>query len=174
MKDKINMIENLWLYLKMLGLYIYDTAKNNDDWNEIIPRIYIGNCRSAFDEEFIKNQKIGLIINCTKEIPYKTDIITENGIKTIRIPVLDNEKEKEIEKMGLFLPEVYKDIALYYENNPTKSILIHCFAGKQRSAICASYFIHNFFYVKKDDAISIIKSKRPTCFQPKINFYNSF
>ena len=168
------MAEKVWLQIKMFGLFIYDRAKDNDDWNEIIPRLFIGNCRTALDEEFLKKNNIGLIINCTKEIPYKINFIKENEIKTIRIPVLDNEKQKEIENMGLFLPEVYKDMALFYQENNDKNILIHCFAGKQRSAICASYFISKFFNIKKDDAIEIVKNKRTGCFQPKINFYESF
>ena len=168
------MMEKAWVWLKMFGIYWYDRAKDNDEWSEIIPRLFVGNCRAAHDKEFLKTNNIEMIINCTKEIPFKKSAIEELGIKTIRIPVWDNGEKKEIENMGLFLPEVYKDMAKFYEKNQEKSILINCFAGKQRSAICATYFISKFFSISKDDAIELVKNKRKECFQPKINFYNSF
>lgn len=172
MKIEIKMIEKTWLWLKMFGIYLYDKVKNNNDWNEIIPKLYVGNCLSAFDKEFLKNHNIGMIVNCTKEIPYRTTVIDDLKIKTIRIPVLDDKTDKEINRMSIFLPEVYEDIKKFYDEN-NKKILIHCFAGKQRSAICASYFIHRYLNISKDDSIKLLKVRRDGCFIPKINFYNS-
>ena len=53
------------------------------------------------------------------------------------------------------------------------NILVHCYAGIQRSpSIIAAYLIR-YYNFSMYEAINYIKQKKNKTFYPKINFYNS-
>ncbi len=133
----------------------------------ILDRLYLGDRLSAYNQNFIIQKKINLIVNATKDIPNFYDTIPE--IKYYRLPVEDN---LEVDELNTFyfcakslLPILYKE----YMNG--KTILIHCFAGMQRSAALALLFL--IYYHKKvnninlsvSDAKFYILSKRPVAFK---------
>jgi protein tyrosine/serine phosphatase len=112
---------------------LYDFLYTDISVNEIIPGLWLGNYKSALDNDFLKQNKIDLIINCTPNIPF-IDNAEDLKIETYRIPVNDSLLEKDF-----ILMEKYFKIAIpmllrkYTIEN--KKILIHCHMGKQRSAI---------------------------------------
>jgi hypothetical protein len=56
--------------------------------SEIIPgRLWLGGIRSALDEEFLMENKITVIFNCTKDIPF---IQLPQEMTYYRVPVDDN------------------------------------------------------------------------------------
>lgn len=116
----------------------------------IIPRLWLGDCNASMDKDFLKTNNINVVINCTPYLPFYTevhkDINTDNDdkddedeIKTlnIRLSVYDSQLEKDIILMEQYLYVILpKLIELYNDND--NNILIHCRAGKQRSAIVVS------------------------------------
>lgn len=118
---------------------IYNTLFQNV--NEIIPRLYLGNYKAALDYNFIKDNGIDIIVNCTPNIPFINDIVDMDddkkqnltNIEYIRIPVEDSLLEKDI----ILMEEYFKYLLPYLHEsyNNKKTMLIHCYAGKQRSAI---------------------------------------
>lgn len=133
--------------------------------SEIIPGIWIGNMYSARDPEFLMREKIEVVINCTKDLPF----FDLPQIKyRYRVPVHDNLQSAEIKMMSKFLGEIVKVIHAYYQKG--HRILIHCHAGMQRSA-CVFLVYHIQFHTK-DFKVSynLIKSRRQCAFSPGINF----
>lgn len=119
----------------------------------IIHNIYIGNSANARNFYKLKDMNIGLIVNCTVEIPsyFKKDFkyinvnITDTNDVNI-YPYLD----KTVDKIHTFLNN----------NKKNSNILVHCFAGASRSvSIVIAYLIkyHNHSF---DTALTLCKNKR--------------
>ena len=101
---------------------------NNAD--QIIPNLWLRNLKAAQDEVFLKNAKIQVVVNCTKDAPFHPSIR-----RRYRVPVDDNLQEQEIRNLELWSFEiVYKMIQEYKEGRP---IFVHCHAGMSRSTSIA-------------------------------------
>lgn len=136
-------------------------SRNNAD--EIIPRLWLGNVRASQDEDFIRRENIDVIFNCSKDLPFMFNIP-----KQYRVPVDDNLQEEEIRNIELWSPEIaHKLLTLY---NKGHTILVHCYAGMQRSAACVAILLIALKHMKAQDAMNYIRSRRPVAFQPRANF----
>ena len=99
---------------------------------KILDRLYIGNAYNARDYYTLKNNNVGLIINCTKDIDNFFDY-TEEFIYH-RVPVKDMNKENIL----LYIHDTVDLIEKYLSENIDKTVLIHCFMGSSRSATILS------------------------------------
>jgi rhodanese-related sulfurtransferase len=137
-----------------------------EDAHEILPRLWLGNIKAATNEEFIKQHNIVVVFNCTKNLPFSPIIPVK-----YRIPVDDNLKEEEIRNMELWSAEIaYKIIAEY---NQGRTILVHCAAGKQRSAASIAFMLIAYLKIRGMEAMNKIKERRPIAFTPRANFERS-
>jgi rhodanese-related sulfurtransferase len=137
-----------------------------EDAHEILPRLWLGNIKAAMNEEFIKQHNIVVVFNCTKNLPFSPIIPVK-----YRIPVDDNLKEEEIRNMELWSAEIaYKIIAEY---NQGRTILVHCAAGKQRSAASIAFMLIAYLKIRGMEAMNKIKERRPIAFTPRANFERS-
>jgi protein-tyrosine phosphatase len=107
-----------------------------DSYSLIIPNLWLGDINAAHNIDFLKENKIDVIVNCTKGYPFIYEIndeAKELKLETYRIPVEDSLLEKDFIIMEQWFDILLPIILQHYKEN--KRILIHCFAGKQRSAI---------------------------------------
>ena len=152
-------------------------SRNNAD--EIIPRLWLGNVRASQDEDFIQRENIDVIFNCTKDLPFlyeerRYSSMTKdlpfmfNIPKQYRVPVDDNLQEEEIRNIELWSPEIAHKLLTMYNKGHT--ILVHCYAGMQRSAACVAILLIALKHIRADDAMNYIRSRRPVAFQPRANF----
>ena len=144
-------------FFLILILLVYKIF-NIDNFNEIIPNIYIGNAWSSF----LNYKDFDVIVNITKDIGFP-----EKFKKTkIRIPVDDLYifKNQDIKNYLNYLDELQE---LYNQN---KKILIHCRCGIQRSAFITQQLIMKILNIDESNTINLIKSKRKICFKPYHNF----
>ena len=117
--------------------FLYNLLFIRRDVDEIIPGLWLGNYKSALDVSFLSKNNINVIINCTQHIPFVNQIEDELNIdklETYRIPVNDSLLECDF----LLMQDYFKIIIPLLLRKYTiekKKILIHCHAGKQRSAI---------------------------------------
>lgn len=174
---------------------IYNTFFVNA--NEILPGLWLGNAKAALDNNFLIDNNIDIIVNCTTDIPFINetqietsydDIIDSSSVKTktinIRIPVNDSLLEKDILLMQHYLTVLLPELLEYY--NSDKKIFVHCYAGKQRSAIVIASLLFSLRVSELSDTLSkeeiakdvfkFIISKRPQAFTYglKINFIKTF
>lgn len=138
----------------------------NEDANEIIPGLWLGNAKASMDEDFIKTYRITTVFNCTKNLPFSPKI----PIK-YRIPVDDNLEEEEIRNMELWSAEIALKIGIEYIKG--HHILIHCMAGMQRSAASTAFFLIAFKKMRALDAMKFIRERRRIAFFPRANFGRS-
>lgn len=140
----------------------------NSNQNEIINNLWIGNYKSAFDIDFIKDNNICLIINLSKTIEF-------NSLKNIykyRIPINDNLSEESNQGMINHFDKSYYLIDKYLKKN--KGVLIHCRAGVQRSATLTALYLMKRYNIKSKEAMKIIKLKRNVAFYIQPNFQSVF
>jgi hypothetical protein len=137
--------------------------------SEIIPgRLWLGGIRAALDENFLTKEKITVIFNCSKDIPF---IQLPQEMTYYRVPVDDNLQDEEINNMTKWSPEiVYKLLKEYHED---KNILIHCAAGMQRSAAACIMFLMTLWKQPQQPVFVFMRERRPIVFQPGMNFKNS-
>ena len=138
----------------------------SNEYDLILPNLYIGNSTSSENLKFLKENNIKLIINCTKKIQF----INNFEAKKIRIPIDDNRVFKNYDILNYL--EVLDTIQEYRNRN--QNILIHCHIGSQRSAtIVLLYLIKKLKYTY-EQGYNLLKVKRPICFFPFNNFNHVF
>lgn len=168
------------------NLIIPETSSNGTLW--------LGNYKSALDIEFIKQNNISVIVNCSVDLPYIYDIIDVNShglskLETFRIPVYDSLLDHDIYIMEQYyhtvIPFIIKKLLKEHKN-----ILVHCHAGAQRSAsvVAAVLYVlidnnimlfNEINYSSKDklmkNIIKYILAKRPRAFSYgfRVNFKKS-
>ena len=134
---------------------------------EIIPGLFIGNRKAAMNNRFFKQNNITVVINCTKDQSF---LRADDNIKRtqIRLSVNDDLSSEEIHKLYKYLMSttelIYKNLMNF------KGVLVHCYAGIQRSAAVVAAYLMRYGNMEQKKAIELIKSKRPICFTPFVNF----
>ena len=154
--------------------------------------IWLGNYYSALNFNFLKNNNINVVINCTKEIPFIYEMLDiPLHLETVRIPLHDTSNIEDNTILYTHLEKIIEFINLKFFKQH-KNILIHCAAGKSRSASVLAGFLfyniinsHNITYDKYKYTISnsqimnnVIKhiiKRRPCAFYygKKFNFKNA-
>jgi len=124
--------------------------------NEIIPGLFIANASTAIDKSFMRKNHINLIINCTPNVPN----MFPSEIQYANISILDTPSENSF--MYSALVRVLCKIRLYlmYGSN----VLVHCMAGKSRSATVVAAYLIKYFKYKPQEAIDFVISKRSKAF----------
>jgi len=136
---------------------------------EILPGLWIGDRNDALNTKWLKQNKITAIINCTKSTPFPTAYTDLTHI--LRVPIQDNLESEEINKMQKYLYPVSLKIAEWL---PDHNILVHCYAGRQRSASIILAYLIKYGELTLELAIEYLRSKKIDVCLPKFNFYNSF
>ena len=151
------------------GLRIPDEDEPLAKYNKIIDRVYLGNFQSAKDKKFFKDKKIKAVLNCSKDIP--NHFACDKTIEYMRIPVDDSLKQNDYDLMFEFMPCIVQFIhkhAVIQKNN----ILIHCWAGRQRSSISVAVYLVDKYGLTPHQACKTILDKRPESshFGKSLNF----
>jgi hypothetical protein len=134
---------------------------NNYDYDEIIPNLFIGNINSLKHAN-----KFDFILNCTDDIPFP-----KTCTNCLRISIKDDPDESDRLLHLLRKYSILEKIYGYIQSK--KSVLVHCYAGMQRScAVVACYLIKNYS-ISPYTAISHIKMKRNVAFYRGVNFQNA-
>lgn len=133
---------------------------------EIIPDLWIGDYKSVSNQNFIKRVGIKFIVNCSKDIE-------ENkfGIENIRINVDDKPSVSHDIDNNIIFNALDSTVEYIHKCLLTnKPVLVHCRAGKQRSATIVGAYLMKYGEVDIDKAVYYIRTKRPIAFEPMVNF----
>ena len=143
------------------GLELKDQDRPLSKWNKITDKIYLGNYQAANDRKFMKEHKIKAVLNCTKDVP--NHFANNRDIEYMRIPVEDSLKEKDFDLMYNYMPCIVEFITKHADIQKNK-ILIHCVAGRQRSAIAVAAYLVCKNGLNPHEACKLILEKRPEGF----------
>ena len=131
--------------------------------NEIIPGLFLGSRKSSENKFWIQTNQIQTIINCTTTVDFN-----QNTTNNIRVPVEDKLNHEDFKKLYKYLPKI-TDL-IHRELKQMKPVLVHCYAGKQRSAAVVAAYLIKYAKMTLISAIKAIKTKRPVAFTPNVNF----
>lgn len=128
--------------------------KNEKDVNEIIPNLWLGNLKSAYDKQFLDNYKIKNILTVMDEFDndYKY-----NDITYLVIPIKD-EDTCDKNMINIF------DVATLFIFNALKSnesILVHCKKGHHRSAAIVAAFLIKYLKIDYYSSLMYLNNLRP-------------
>jgi dual specificity MAP kinase phosphatase len=118
------------------------------------------------DPEFLRANNITVVFNCTKDLPFHNYVV-----KRYRVTVDDNLEAVEITNMHSWSPEIIAKLLREYKAGHT--ILVHCFAGMQRSACVVAMTLIALTKRTADEAMAFIREIRPIAFFPAANFERS-
>ena len=142
------------------------SSSQTEHVDEIIPGVWLGNRVAAADSVWLRDKGIQAVFNCTKDLPFHPEVPFQ-----YRVPVDDNLAPAEINAMEAWAPEIaYKILREYKSGHP---ILIHCFAGRQRSAAACAFFLLVLSGKPLNQIVQFIQSKRNVAFFPRPNFAQS-
>ena len=138
----------------------------SDHAHEILPGIWLGDAIAASDDSWILRNRISVIFNCTKDIPFRATAhcITQR----YRLPVDDNLQAVEIDNMSAWAAEAV--LKAYHAWSTGNRVLIHCYAGRQRSAAIVAMLVILLLGKPMEEAMNFIRQKRPVAFFPAANF----
>lgn len=133
-------------------------------YNKISENLYLGGIQSSE-----KNwNDFRLIVNCTKDIPFQSEQFGMDSPECIRIPISDTPEECEN-----FLKYIYETNVLRKMNQAIhegKPVLVHCYAGAQRSCALVACYLIEFYGVIPLVAMEHVRKHRPIAFFGGANF----
>ena len=132
--------------------------------NEIIPNLWLGNRNAPREINNLVKNNIKLIINCSKDIMYDID----PNIEVIRLPIHDMNSSESNEILANKINYLTYIINVYLNNNI--GVLVHCYAGVQRSATVVLCYLLKYKHMSLDMAKTIMKGKRTIVFFPYPTF----
>ena len=135
----------------------------------ICPGLFLGGEEAALDIRLHQKLKFALVINCSNHIPF----VREKNPTTryVKVPVEDNLRIKEINKLGKLLPNI---VAMIHETLAEgKTVLVHCRLGRQRSAAIVAAYLMYRDGMTPSDAMKLVQKIKPDTFQPEPNFVNA-
>ena len=129
---------------------LYDLSYASDS---ILDRVILGNAYNARNFYELEKLNVGLVINCSKDIPH----YFEEEFEYMRVDVEDKLNERIFDYLNTTITRMHE----YLENTEDKTIFVHCFMGSSRSAtIIIAYLIKYLKYTRRD-ALLFLKQRRP-------------
>lgn len=127
-------------------------------------KLWIGSLKDSENVQAARQHGVGLIVNCTRDIPFKVP-----GVKYIRVPVHDTPSEAKT--MAVHLRKAVLAIDHHLEKGD--GVLVHCYAGISRSAsVVAAYLMHKERLTPRQ-AIERIQQQKPETFGNGATFHEA-
>lgn len=164
------------------------TTKNQypeNDVDEILPRLFLGNAKSSYNDNFLTKYKIKYIIRVMYEFDFSKK---KDSIIYFHIEIRDSKYCPHIEQRPNFYQQLFDDTTqlinklqslIAASNSPDDAILIHCKRGHHRSASIMVAYLVRYKNLTYDEAIGYVKNIRPnslkknTCIMNELHKYCS-
>lgn len=120
---------------------------------EILPNLWLGNIKASRNRDFIVTNKINCVINCTKNYDFDQEALLPDT-KKIRIAVSDTGTPEANRAMLSLL-----DRGVTYIHRQLvrgDRVLVHCYAGKQRSPAVICAYIIKYCEWPVDKALAVV------------------
>ena len=130
-----------------------------DIYNEIVENLFLGNKQSSE----IYGDRMSLVVNCTKDINF-----SNNCKDGFRISI--NDSPNEATKLLNYMLKTNILQKIHFNLINKRPVLVHCFAGMQRSCAVVACYLIRYYNATPLLAIKYIKNKRRVAFFGGVNF----
>jgi hypothetical protein len=149
-------------YIQLLSLCDYYLEINNQNLNEVYPRIYVGNLSTSLNKELLKEKGITHIITVLTGLsPYYPNDFTYLSLPAIDIK--DFNLSQHFENSNNFIEQAL-------QNNENK-VYVHCVCGVSRSVSIVCAYLIKKYGITPMEAITKIQTQRK-CANPNEGFVN--
>lgn len=128
----------------------------------IVDNLYLGNIHDAYTHPY----DVDVIINCTKDIPFFSSCLNRRAC--IRISVDDDLQAESMDIMYAHLPDAVATIRACLRSG--KRVLVHCFAGQQRSAAVIAAYLMKTYDTSLQDTVTYMRTRKRDAFLYGVNF----
>lgn len=128
---------------------------------QVLNRMWVGSAADARDKAFLHSNNIGLVVNCSKTIPFVSEDILGH-----RVSVDDDSRYNDT--MLRYLPSAVRAIDEALLSG--KSVLVHCYAGIQRSCAVAAAYIMYKLGLTAHEAMDSVRRAKKEAFTPVPTF----
>jgi protein-tyrosine phosphatase len=139
---------------------------NTNPCDEILPNLYLGSIKALGTYEY-KSIDYYMIVDLIK-YTFLTDKREKDTQIYINLPVHDSPDE--CDKLLSLIKETSVLEKMHLALQENKPVLVHCFAGMQRSCGLVACYLVKYNNMTPDKAIEYIKFRRPIAFFGKVNF----
>ncbi len=119
-------------------------------YTEVISGFWMGNIDMMYNQQFIKDNDINIIINCTTNFNFK-DTTKQN----IRIPLVEN-LSNNLDTLRINKHKILSFINISINDN---NILLCCYDGQSLSPFIASLYLIEYGEIPKNSIKQILRSK---------------
>lgn len=128
--------------------------------DEIINNLFLGSANALQTKK-----DFTMIVNCTRN----TDIpFPKYCNNCIRVPIDDDPDHSNL--LLSLITETNVLGKMHDSLQKKEFVLVHCFAGMQRSCALVACYLIKYYNMHPNDAINYIKTKRPMAFFGNVNF----
>jgi protein-tyrosine phosphatase len=141
---------------------------NTNPYDLIIPNLYLGSIKAlgTYDYKAIDYYMVVDLIKYSIQLDEHKSL--PNTQIYINLPVHDSPDE--CEKLLSLIRETQVLEKMHDCIIKGQPVLVHCFAGMQRSCALVACYLINYHNMTPNEAIDYIKSKRPIAFFGQVNF----
>lgn len=127
--------------------------------------LWVGNIVDSANIEFMQNHKIGVVVNCTRDLPFRFS-------KQIHMRLAVDDAYEHTLRLFEYWKTAVPRISRYLDSH--QNVLIHCHAGQQRSfATAAAVLMYRNRHHNAVQVIQTLKGIKSDAFRPRVNFYRS-
>lgn len=124
------------------------------DVNEVVPGLWLGNCNSAYNHEFLNQYNIKYVISIIDKFDER---FRYNNINYMIIPVKDTAI-CQLDMIPLF--DTTSNL-IKHALKKNKGVLVHCKNGHHRSATLVAAYLIRDLNMSYESSIAYIKTLRP-------------
>ena len=133
--------------------------------DKICDYLYLGNKDSSNDVDFLRNNQIESIVNCTKDLPFHHHF--ENKSR-LRLSIDDSRDENNMRE---FYPLIRLGVLFIDEQiKLDKNVLVHCYWGWMRSATVIGAYLMEKYKMTPHEVKDYIRDRRPYTMMSIYNF----
>ncbi len=136
-------------------LDVVNRVSSIDDFNMIVPHLYLGNVKASLDKKFFEENKIKSVLNCTDSEPFMDGITLENQF---RIDVKDSRDKENIKEFKGKIIDGIEFIDKRLSNQ--EPVFVHCYWGLMRSATVVAGYLIKKYQIPKEEAIDYVQKRR--------------
>lgn len=138
------------------GLSPQQSLQGNDIVH-VLGRLYISDHLAARDPQKLRQDNIRHVICTADDVPQSAPV---PGVRYYTFPA--TEKESDRLGMAAYFNELAKlYVMLLVSSHDSENILIHCYAGVNRSATAVAFLLMRFHGFSYTGALHLLRCKRP-------------